>query len=331
MNKIWIFGSQRAETSAACITHLIRELNALWLLQFHAHQDPLFSTTSTCSSSSSHNSEKQASMSAEAPCYLQGIDVTTLSKTERRRLTRQAKKALKPQKAEGKQPVVKAKLTKADRKEKFTALAVKAREKQQKREQQRNGGQPAWDSSDSKNTDKLYCLSCRGKGHVVKDCKKARPNTTGMCFNCGSTEHALHNCKEKRDKSGALPYASCFVCNQKGHISAQCPQNEHGIYPKGGCCKICSSKQHLASQCPGRGGENDRMKDTAVTEAVSDTSAAAPLSAKPVTGKRTVFDDDDAERGDALSSKFDFETEQAAETEKPQTARKAKKAKVVQF
>ena len=70
------------------------------------------------------------------------------------------------------------------------------------------------------------------------------------------------------------------------------------------------------------------------TVALADTmadAAAAPLSAKPVAGKRTVFSDDDAESGDTLSSKFDFETEQAAEPEKPQTARKAKKAKVVQF
>jgi hypothetical protein len=27
-------------------------------------------------------------------------------------------------------------------------------------------------------------------------------------------------------------FATCFICNQQGHLSKNCPENKHGIYPK---------------------------------------------------------------------------------------------------
>ncbi|KAJ1495815.1 hypothetical protein T484DRAFT_1761381 [Baffinella frigidus] len=53
-----------------------------------------------------------------------------------------------------------------------------------------------------------------------------------------SSGHSIHDCKAPR-KKGALAFAVCFICQEKGHISSQCPQNTTGIYPKGGSCKVC--------------------------------------------------------------------------------------------
>ncbi len=47
-----------------------------------------------------------------------------------------------------------------------------------------------------------------------------------------------------------MPYATCFICSQNGHISKACPKNAKGIYPNGGCCKICQSTFHLIKDCP---------------------------------------------------------------------------------
>jgi zinc finger CCHC domain-containing protein 9 len=284
---------------------------------------------------------------AQPICYLKGIDVTTLSKKDRRRLTKQAKKELNPKVPTPQGKKQKPKLTHEQRKEKFTALAVKAREKQQKREQQRSGyqGKSSYSggnsaaAADGPNAEKLYCLGCRGKGHVIKDCKKSKSNTIGMCFNCGSTEHTLHSCKEKKDKSGKLPFAECFVCGQKGHLSGQCSQNEHGIYPKGGCCKICSSKFHLASQCPDLGSSKDRHSSSSMQNSSEHSSSSSSVQAGVKRPKRTVFiDDDDALNtgGDAIGDKFDFEVPEPAADDseaavQPPPQKKAKKAKIVKF
>jgi zinc finger CCHC domain-containing protein 9 len=47
-----------------------------------------------------------------------------------------------------------------------------------------------------------------------------------------------------------LPFATCFVCNEKGHLASQCDQNERGIYVNGGSCRTCGSIKHRATDCP---------------------------------------------------------------------------------
>lgn len=32
--------------------------------------------------------------------------------------------------------------------------------------------------------------------------------------------------------AGGTKFASCFICNERGHLSKNCPKNSHGIYPK---------------------------------------------------------------------------------------------------
>lgn len=47
----------------------------------------------------------------------------------------------------------------------------------------------------------------------------------------------------------ALPYAKCFVCDGKGHLAGQCPENTKGLYPNGGGCRFCGQVDHLAKDC----------------------------------------------------------------------------------
>lgn len=103
---------------------------------------------------------------------------------------------------------------------------------------------------------KMDCFLCRQKGHSIANCPR---NTTGkaesdmidgdigtICYKCGSLEHILAKCVEK---GAGLPFSTCFVCKQKGHLAGQCPENEKGVYPNGGSCKYCGSVRHLASEC----------------------------------------------------------------------------------
>ncbi|KAJ3302009.1 hypothetical protein HDV03_005485 [Kappamyces sp. JEL0829] len=109
---------------------------------------------------------------------------------------------------------------------------------------------------------KMECFLCRQKGHSISNCPR---NTSGeaatddalvdvatvgsICYRCGSLEHILQKCDQKPDPKNPLPFSTCFVCKQKGHLAGQCPENERGVYPNGGSCKYCGSVRHLAHEC----------------------------------------------------------------------------------
>lgn len=40
---------------------------------------------------------------------------------------------------------------------------------------------------------------------------------------------------------GGTKFASCFICKGQGHISKNCPENKHGIYPMVQCSNLVSS------------------------------------------------------------------------------------------
>ncbi|KAI7883131.1 hypothetical protein K492DRAFT_205672 [Lichtheimia hyalospora FSU 10163] len=92
------------------------------------------------------------------------------------------------------------------------------------------------------------CFGCRQKGHSVSECPEAKTSAKGICYNCGSTEHSLSKCRKPR-KNNELPYAKCFICKKNGHLSGQCPENPHGLYPNGGGCRFCGQVDHLAKDC----------------------------------------------------------------------------------
>jgi hypothetical protein len=81
-----------------------------------------------------------------------------------------------------------------------------------------------------------------------------------FCYNCGESGHSLSKCPKPIENgnphalivdipgalcllavlsllmwflcAGGTNFASCFICNQQGHLSKNCPENKHGIYPK---------------------------------------------------------------------------------------------------
>lgn len=104
----------------------------------------------------------------------------------------------------------------------------------------------------------MVCFGCRSKGHSLKSCPKGPPGLQEeevegellCCYACGSLEHSLAACPSKKTLAKMdLPFAKCFVCKAKGHLSGQCPANDKGLYPKGGGCKFCGSVRHMASEC----------------------------------------------------------------------------------
>ncbi|KXS11171.1 hypothetical protein M427DRAFT_147995 [Gonapodya prolifera JEL478] len=132
------------------------------------------------------------------------------------------------------------------------------------------------------------CFVCRNKGHDSATCPEklsadlpgdvsaAEPSskptsttaTSGICYRCGSTSHRVSHCPTPSDPANPLPFASCFVCKTRGHLSSQCPSNERGMYPNGGCCKWCGNVRHLAKDCPEKngGGKREEPREDVVGE-----------------------------------------------------------------
>lgn len=184
------------------------------------------------------------------------VEAGTITKTERRKIVKMSAKPVKEVvplterqilRLAVKEKKAQPRLSKDDRRTKFTnSLAL---EKDKEREQEA--------------ANFTTCLGCRKRGHFLKDCPKVNKNpladnTSDICFNCGFSGHALRHCSKPRAKDGSLPFASCFICNKKGHISKDCSENPNGLYPKGGCCHICLQKSHLVRDCPER-TEEDKL------------------------------------------------------------------------
>lgn len=148
-------------------------------------------------------------------------------------------------------------MTKEERRAKYTKQARDRRDISSKRK-------AGWNK---------ICFHCRRKGHITADCpenanmeqnsNRVDRRNVQICYKCGSEEHGLKKCskltaEEKKDaKSGRmdynkmdLPYATCFICKEKGHLSSQCEENKNGVYVKGGSCKQCGSIYHLHVNCP---------------------------------------------------------------------------------
>lgn len=156
----------------------------------------------------------------------------------------------------------------------------------------------------------IVCLGCRESGHLLKYCPLAnQPNQPHqkaqiICFNCGATDHPLRACPHERSANGELPFASCFICKGKGHISKDCPQNTNGLYPHGGCCHICLEKSHLVKDCPKKQLDVQEAKEKAseITLHITDGNGGDDLDnyAELV---QAVDDDDDEDGVNATRKK----------------------------
>ncbi|KAL7424131.1 hypothetical protein Q5752_001716 [Cryptotrichosporon argae] len=96
----------------------------------------------------------------------------------------------------------------------------------------------------------------KGKGKKDRGKVKAKEGanggevTGGKCYRCNSASHALSRCPKRIDPADPTPFATCFVCLERGHLSAACPANPRGVYVNGGSCKVCGGVSHRAKDCP---------------------------------------------------------------------------------
>ncbi len=206
----------------------------------------------------------------------------------------------------------KPKMTKEERKIKYTNLARERRQKQIYRKKHTN----------------TICYNCRQRGHAVNQCpliqggnnsndnykydaksKQARSKEVvlsnnenkSICYKCGKNDHTLKMCplitreeKEICKKGGGkfnytkmkLPFATCFICHKVGHLSSQCSLNNHGIYVNNNIdgggngnkngkmgCKFCGGLDHLFIHCPDK--EKSRKDDTDNNDDDDDDSDGA--------------------------------------------------------
>jgi len=221
------------------------------------------------------------------------------------------------------------KLTKEERRAKYTARA-RDRQLHQK-------------------TKDLVCYHCREKGHSIQQCPQQQANNnqtnnksnskkkkmvatpaTAICYKCGSTEHTLASCPKNTkygdgDAQQHLPFATCFICQEQGHLASSCSQNKHGIFVNGGACKHCGSNRHRGADCPERakqkradgtepgGGRVEEVDVSDLLEEGSNDNAGAELLPSPRTGKKEAT------------------SEPADESAKRQAKNVGKKRRVVKF
>ena len=194
-----------------------------------------------------------------------------INKTERRKIIKSSKKIISKSSNSNKMTEMKEKDNDSLTTRQKIRLEVKEKKllpKLTKEERKRKYTTDIINEREAKKSKYLECLGCRKKGHMLKDCPEATTPTTtekatlsGHCFNCGSHDHALRNCPHPYDGK-ELKYAKCFICGDIGHISKMCPENGNGLYPKGGCCHICLQKTHLVKDCPEKGkDENSKRRD----------------------------------------------------------------------
>ena len=233
----------------------------------------------------------------------------------------------------------KPKMTKEERRAKYTDIARKRRQKQQgfRRQQQGGGGRFGNHNTPS------VCYACRQPGHTIANCptkaqEQESSNSAVLCYKCGSTEHALKDCPKRggggnnnNNNNNDLPFATCFLCQEKGHLASSCPTNSHGIYVNGGSCKHCGSQQHLATNCPekktnkkkkgeGRVEEED-IEDLLEAEGPDPSSSTKKKKNKQKSTSPSI-------EVSPPSSSTDIKTNKAA---KEETKPKNKKRKVVNF
>lgn len=216
----------------------------------------------------------------------------------------------------------KPKMTKEERRAKYTAIAHNRR-----------------DANIARARDKhLMCYRCRKTGHSAENCKNVaavaksdhdeddgergegkgkmshnkKQGVNNICYKCGSTEHRIQACpkikpflppggKNKKidfGKIGDLPFANCYVCNKSGHLASHCPESTKGLYPHGGSCRECGSVYHFVVDCPEKGkakrtrnesdGQGDDDESVVIDQFLEDEDPVVEEKEEKKTKKRKV-------------------------------------------
>ncbi|KAL3661627.1 hypothetical protein V7S43_013386 [Phytophthora oleae] len=143
---------------------------------------------------------------------------------------------------------------------------------------------------DNRTMDIDPCSICGRAGHVERDCDNVGSQKHVTCMVCTEVGH-LHcvpgpppadrrvycpHCAEKHtlDKCdtyrepAATNFATrtasgrtvqtCFVCNEAGHIAAECPVRSNG-YGRGGGCFNCGRTGHYAADCDSNSSNGRRV------------------------------------------------------------------------
>lgn len=123
--------------------------------------------------------------------------------------------------------------------------------------------------------EKHLCFKCRQPGHSMANCPQAgEQDSSDICYFCGSAEHRLFEClkwKQSGKKEQNLPYAKCFICGKKGHLTRSCAKNENGVYPKGGKCIICGSVNHMVKDCS-KNKDKEKPEEEMILKTYGDVS-----------------------------------------------------------
>jgi zinc finger CCHC domain-containing protein 9 len=206
---------------------------------------------------------------------------TTISSSSRSPTERQSKR---PSKKQTSRFGIRPKMSKEERRVKYTARAKTV------------------SSAVAATSSRTVCYHCRKPGHTAVNCPEASIATTAgsttsrCCYKCGSTQHGLGDCPhyQQQQQPGHhqdLPYAVCFVCKARGHLSSACPQNSNGIYVNGGECKRCGSKYHRASKCPEKQAARAEGKlppqDNTFDDGISDGSNSVVVDNSLIPSRKT--------------------------------------------
>ena len=126
--------------------------------------------------------------------------------------------------------------------------------------------------------------------------------------------------------AGGAKFASCFVCKQQGHLSAQCPKNSRGVYPRGGGCKVCGSVRHFARDCPDEADDDGDAGSASQPGDGSGSGAGAGASAAAVKDGAGASGGDDLDDGFGAIEPV-FEDVGAPDKVKKKKSKKVKKKK----
>jgi zinc finger CCHC domain-containing protein 9 len=188
-----------------------------------------------------------------------------------------------------------AKMTHEERKEKYTNMARDKRDRKTMskrfadtvcfycREKGHSADAcPKKGENKTEEVDKI-CYKCGSTEHALRDChkfkkalaqlarKKNKQDSNNRYIGGTTAEQQQqedNNDNPRNDKGSEpvqayvdLPYATCFVCGDMGHLSSVCTKNPNGIYADGGSCRYCHSKFHLAKDCPKHDAKPSKPED----------------------------------------------------------------------